>query len=237
MKSVYKSKNTELVARVKTVKKIQFHPEVHTARYEVEVPNECPYCNAKIDGSYYKTLHENESISLGLVLCTYAECRKGFTVRLRRVTSLSYEIVELLPKPLPKLNMNGLDGLFPDFERIYKQAQDVDALGYSDIAGPGYRKAIEFLVKPYLVDLNSDEKEQIENESLAHSLKRIGDPRIQKVLTKAYWLANDETHYARKWEQYDISDLKTLINLVIYYIASEEMAKSYTDMDLGTKKT
>jgi hypothetical protein len=38
------------------------------------------------------------------------------------------------------------------------------------------------------------------------------------VAERAVWLGNDEVHYTKKWENKDIDDLKTLINLVMSII-------------------
>src|SRR3979490_907072 len=39
----------------------------------------------------------------------------------------------------------------PDFCAIYAQAEEVDQRGLVLVAGPGYRKALEFLIKDYIV--------------------------------------------------------------------------------------
>lgn len=32
------------------------------------------------------------------------------------------------------------------------------------------------------------------------------------------WLGNDETHYVRRWEEKDLSDLKRLISMTVSWI-------------------
>jgi hypothetical protein len=48
-----------------------------------------------------------------------------------------------------------------DFVRIFNQAQHAEELSLSDIAGPGYRKALEFLIKDYATLRNPDASEDI----------------------------------------------------------------------------
>lgn len=41
------------------------------------------------------------------------------------------------------------------------------------------------------------------------------------MASRAVWLGNDETHYTRKWEDKDINDLKSIIELTLHWIESE----------------
>lgn len=43
----------------------------------------------------------------------------------------------------------------------------------------------------------------------------------------ASWLGNDETHYVRKWKDKDISDLKKMIELTVYWISYELKTEEY----------
>jgi hypothetical protein len=49
-------------------------------------------------------------------------------------------------------------------------------------------------------------------------------------------LGNDETHYVRKWEDKDLTDLKTVIELTLHWIEMAEMTDSVmNDMPEGKK--
>jgi len=51
---------------------------------------------------------------------------------------------------------------------------------------------------------------------------------------RAVWLGNDETHYLRKWEQKDLTDLKNLIGLTVHWIEMEELTETVMkDMPAG----
>ena len=56
---------------------------------------------------------------------------------------------------------------------------------------------------------------------------RIKDSRIQAVAKRALWIANDETHYLRKWTDHDIHDLLVLIDLTIHWIEIEKLTAQY----------
>jgi hypothetical protein len=91
------------------------------------------------------------------------------------------------------------------------------------ICGPGYRKALEFLVKDYLIGYIYKEDQQKQSDVTKAFLgaaieKYIDQERIKQCAKRAAWLGNDETHYTRKWEDKDIHDLKSLIVMTVNYI-------------------
>ncbi len=45
------------------------------------------------------------------------------------------------------------------------------------------------------------------------------------ALGSATWLGNDETHYVRKWENKELSDLKKLVELTVYWVASDILTR------------
>jgi hypothetical protein len=120
--------------------------------------------------------------------------------------------------------------LSPQFSSIFIEAEQPHQMGLSQIAGPGFRKAFEFLVKDYAKTLAPDDSKAIENEFSGAVVKKfITDPRIQSVAKRALWLGNDETHYLRTWEQKDIEDFKILIRLTINWVEIDRLSKHYEE--------
>jgi len=120
--------------------------------------------------------------------------------------------------------------LSPTFVAIFQEAEEAAQLGLSQIAGPGYRKAFEFLIKDYAKSLSPDKGEQIEKAfSGAVVSEYITDPRIQAVAKRTLWLGNDETHYLRKWSSHDVGDLITLIKLTVNWIEIDQLSKHYSE--------
>jgi hypothetical protein len=99
-------------------------------------------------------------------------------------------------------------------------------LGLLLISGPGYRKALEFLIKDYLTSLQTTDeaKKDIADLPLMAAIKKyVTDKRMLTTAERATWLGNDEAHYVRKWEDKDLQDLKNLIQLTCYWIQSEHL--------------
>jgi hypothetical protein len=109
--------------------------------------------------------------------------------------------------------------------------------GWKLIAGPGYRKALEFLIKDYLCRLHSTEAEKIKGMTLAACIAEYVDhAKLKAMAARAAWLGNDETHYVRKWEEKDLDDLKTLVNLTVHWIEMAELTDNVLkDMPEGKK--
>lgn len=127
----------------------------------------------------------------------------------------------------PELNSD-VANISPDFEEIFSQAHEAEKSNLDKIAGVGYRKALEFLIKDYLIDsaVSDEVKLQIKEQSLGTCIeKHVTDQRIKDISKRAVWLGNDETHYQRKWDDKDINDLKMLIELCVYWIGSEILTK------------
>jgi len=99
------------------------------------------------------------------------------------------------------------------FQIIYNQSNTAESYSLNEIAGMGYRKAIEFLVKDFCIYLNPDKKVEIENLLLGKCISTyITDTEIKNLATASTWLGNDETHYK------DIQDMKLFIHALLYFI-------------------
>ena len=119
--------------------------------------------------------------------------------------------------------------------KIFNQASAAEELGLKEIGGMGYRKALEFLIKDFLIAEKPGSRDDIERSLLGTCIGRhVEDERLKLCASRAVWLGNDETHYCRKWEDKDIGDLKTLIKLSANWMESVLLTKKYAaDMPKG----
>jgi hypothetical protein len=120
-----------------------------------------------------------------------------------------------------------IERISPQFCKIWNEAQKAENAGWKLIAGPGYRKALEFLIKDYLCLARPDDAEEIMGVQLGSCITNyVTNEKVKAMAARAVWLGNDETHYARKWEDKDLNDLKKLIELTVLWIEMEEMTAS-----------
>ena len=100
-----------------------------------------------------------------------------------------------------------------------------------EICGSGYRKALEFLVKDFIIHQNPALEESVKTERLGKCISdHIENPRIKALSTASAWIGNDETHYVRKHEDYGLKELKAFINAVVLYIDSELSVQAADDL-------
>jgi hypothetical protein len=112
------------------------------------------------------------------------------------------------------------------FCNIYEEAHKAEEFGLSQICGVDYRKPLEFLIKDYVIRNHPADKAAIEAIMLGQCIENyITDPRIKEVAKRATWLGNDETHYQRRWLDKDLTDLKTMISLVLHWVETEHLTE------------
>jgi hypothetical protein len=145
-------------------------------------------------------------------------------------TPLHFHLTAVLPwRPVVRDFSQTIKDTSPSFPGIYNQANAAEDYGLPEVAGPGYRKALEFLLKDYAIKLNPNPNDAatIRQMQLANVISTyFNDPRMSAVFSRAAWLGNDQTHYERRWIDLDISHLKTLINASVHFIEMEVLASS-----------
>jgi len=203
----------------------------------IELPNKCPHCKRLTD-FHYKLITYNKFTQRieALILCGYKNCM-GFMIAYYDVKGNVGNLTHLEPPLFEEIDLPDFANLVSsNFVSIFKEAVEAKSRGLNQIAGPGFRKACEFLIKDYAKSLITDEnkrnqkEQQIENKFVGKVVEDfITDTRVQKVAKRAFWLGNDETHYLRKWTDKDISDLITLIKLMLDWIEIERLSAKYED--------
>ena len=119
-----------------------------------------------------------------------------------------------------------IESISADFCEIYTKSEKAEQQGLNLVAGPGYRKALEFLMKDYACMLEPDKKDTIERMLLGPCIAMyIKSDQIKAIARRAAWLGNDETHYVRKWADKDVNDLKKLISLTLHWVEPEKLSQ------------
>lgn len=143
--------------------------------------------------------------------------------------------VSYLPKDIFHNNISKrLQRNYSDFYEIYSQAEEAEEKNLNHLAGMGYRKAIEFLITDFLKAYPTDEtvnKEWLENPQtrLNDKIKKLPNERLRKTANAITYLGNDETHYSIRHPNYNLSDMKRFIALLIKEIESEFIYEDIED--------
>lgn len=197
------------------------------------IPNECPICHKSIRpnhvGAFFNSEKRSSLLGLQIIFrCPDEECRNMFISFYREggVRGNFYLVSSEPYKFIPKEFGEFIKSTSPDFIEIYNQAYVAEQLNLKLICGCGYRKSLEFLIKDYLITKEPEQGENIKKEFLGNCIQnRLSDPKLKEVAKRATWLGNDETHYERKWQEKDITDLKRMIDLTLHWIEVEKLTE------------
>ena len=146
-------------------------------------------------------------------------------------TLRSSELYLFPTPPDDELLEDGIQEISPTFVEILRQVREAEARGLHHLVGMGYRKALEFLIKDYLVSARPDKSDEIAKQNLGHCIENhVNDPNLKQCARRAVWLGNDETHYQRRWSDKDVEDLeRLLLKLTRHWISSEYLTKKYME--------
>ena len=118
--------------------------------------------------------------------------------------------------------------LSPNFVENYNDAFVAEQAGCTNIVGIAYRRAFEFLVKDYAIKFNPSEMESIKKMNLSDCVKKyISNIETKNLLLRATWIGNDYSHYESKHKDFNIEDLKQLIEISMKEIESDIKKKCY----------
>jgi len=209
------------------------------------LPTRCPFCDRKIHPDFRCAITKYfgngftepyAEILEAVFQCPADDCQHLFIVMYDKVSGHpehEYFFASILPKNQSKKTFDQyIEDLSPSFCSIWNQAYQAEQSGLKDICGPGYRKALEYLIKDYLISQNPNKREYYQSKLLGNCIRDdIKDPRIKACAERAAWLGNDEVHYDKKWKGKEVKDLKTLIELSLHWILMEHLTGTYeTDM-------
>lgn len=210
-----------------------------------EEPSLCPLCKHAIkphelsiatfkdeDGHWFMTASYlcKHCYQTFIVLhsCELFEKPSGFGSTLHYKSSLLYAEPTRYERECfdPKI-----ETLSPQFAKIYNQALAAEAFRLDEIAGLGYRKAMEFLVKDYCIHKNPADAETIKNLPLSRCITTyVQNVEIQTLATRSAWIGNDEAHYIRKQENRDVSDMKAFIRAMVYFVGMSLIVEDAASM-------
>jgi hypothetical protein len=200
----------------------------------------CPHCHHAVSPRFVNATLSGDQYARGTYIdvafkCTRHDCSRLFIGIYKRTTFQGDKMVKdfKFQKSVP-LNFRPpeiqqeVKDISPSFVTIYAQASSAESSGLDEIAGVGYRKALEFLIKDYCIHKNPDKTDTIKSSFLGVVIdNHVDDVNLKACAKRAAWLGNDETHYVRKWEDKDISDLKVLIKLSCGWVSNNILTEKY----------
>ncbi|MFC4387531.1 hypothetical protein ACFOZ1_06850 [Gracilibacillus marinus] len=211
---------------------VKYISTTHTV-YVDHFPSECGRCHKNVDptfldGAFVKGDSKSSFLEAAFQ-CTNQACNSliiGYYIRINDKMCLQ----DHAPiSPVNKDFNKEIEEVSPNFIEIYNQAYFAEQSDLKLISGIGYRKALEFLVKDYLIHLNPDDENNILRKPLGQCIQSIDNNNIKEISKRATWIGNDEAHYIRKWEDKDVNDLKRLIEVTVYFISMDISSRTYLE--------
>ncbi|WP_315373180.1 hypothetical protein [Paenibacillus xylanexedens] len=201
-------------------------------RFVEYLPDECPVCHYTMEPNMvYSHSYVTSYFYLDLVFqCSRRLCNKLFISNYRNSEGENYRYYFQYSSPFEfekKEFIEPITDLSANFVQIYNEALSAENGNLKEICGAGYRKSLEFLVKDYLIHKLPDREDEIKGKFLGACIEMISDQNIKFCAQRATWLGNDETHYIRKWEDHDLSDMKALIHLTVNWVTNELLMEKY----------
>lgn len=187
----------------------------------------CPSCHLAIIPHVMHSYYVDHGKPMGghqlYLTCQCPNCRRVFLCEYERTVGLQASIIKsVTPATPPPVSIpDGVKALSPNFYETYAQALHAESEGLLQLCGPGYRKALEYLVKDYLCHIHPESVDAIKGELLGKSIKRIDNDRLKVLAERATWLGNDATHYVQKHEDEGLDEMKRFIRAMVTYIESE----------------
>lgn len=215
---------------------VKFQVHMDGSQHMLEAPNVCPQCHHAIylGGPTAANALEKGNKVYGIqvvFLCPHDDCASYFIAYYEKDAKGKEIPAPHTLKPHQVITRSfsaEICSLSPDFQVIYSQAEHAQTVGLDQVAGPGFRKAFEFLIKDYANSVEPDPAKAAKiGKMTAVEVVRnyIKHPIAQQLAERTLWVGNDETHYIRKWDTLDITHLIELINLTAAYIELEEQSK------------
>lgn len=202
-------------------------------------PDHCPRCHHGIEpiriGSNVANKDDYSVLQI-LYRCPRSVCEEAFIANYRQNLNQyhhRYEGVFILRSTVPFRPQepdipSEIKKVSPNYFEVYSQSVAAEAYQLDQIAGVGYRKALEYLIKDYAIHKNEGKTKEIKEAFLGACIDNyVDDTNVKACAKRATWLGNDETHYVRKWEEKDINDLKALIELTQAWITTNLLTEKY----------
>ncbi|WP_196607166.1 DUF4145 domain-containing protein [Pectinatus frisingensis] len=205
--------------------------EIDKRKILIDLPSICPNCRKGIFPLIIKptlsyTKYSYTDILAAALILKCPDCEQLFFAEYIYIENYDvWKIINVYPSSKPKIDIPPkINEYYPEFYEIYVQAVIAEANGLNHVCGMAYRKAIEFLVKSYLIELYPDNKDMILKETLMQSINRIKYDKIKALAKAATWLGNDQTHILQKHPDYNMEDIKNFTIALCHLILSEKVA-------------
>ena len=195
-----------------------------SAGYEFRLPkpNSCPHCATCNESMLMskQSLYFDANRTAYMAIFKSTCCKKAFLCTyLKRNDVKQAELLSVYPHHQGMVIPQNIKDFSPRFAELHRQAAFAEQNNCFDLAGSGYRNAMEILIKDYAVNILGHDYNSVVKKSLYQSicdyLPSIDSQVAADVIRK---LGNDYTHYETKYTDVDFEGLKVYFELFVINI-------------------
>ena len=196
----------------------------------IQIPQSCPLCGI---GNNPTTNEVGRlEIQEGYVFTLHHRCPACKKYPMTNQEYLNQDDKTTMILVYPNKVVIDIDDLFiehaPRFVEFYSEAVEAEKMGLENIAGTGYRSAIECLIKDYALAFELDDKEYLSDPKLTfnNAIDRYvkNDDLLKGALHFIRTVGNDYTHW-NKSTSISLPQLKNYVDIIIQIFKSKFMMK------------
>lgn len=212
------------------VSTVDFYFSAISKTLMIQIPQSCPLCGIGNN----PTTHEVGRLEIqeGYVFTLHHRCPACKKYHMTNQEYLSQDDKTTMILVYPNKVVIDIDDLFiehaPKFVEFYSEAVEAEKMGLENIAGTGYRSAIECLIKDYALAFELDDKEYLSDPKLTfnNAIDRYvkNDDLLKGALHFIRTVGNDYTHW-NKSTSISLPQLKNYVDIIIQIFKSKFMMK------------
>lgn len=178
----------------------------------------CPYCGIGTDATQI-SLYLFEITNGRIVAVTYrcTSCDKIFHVSYKKKNDEEvFEPFSIYPSFSGRVFSEHITNTSSRFVKLYNQAYKAEYDCNYELAGCGYRNALEVLIKDYAINVLKVSKKEVIDKKLYKAIETyLPDVDMSNCADVVRILGNDNTHYERDYEDIDFTVLKQYLDIFI----------------------
>ena len=200
----------------------------------IQIPQTCPWCGIGNNPTNNEAGHLE--IQEGRIFTMHHRCPSCKKYHMTNQECLHQADKTTMVLVYPNKVAINMDPLFiehaPRFVEFYSEAIEAEKMGLENIAGTGYRSAIECLIKDYALDFKLDDKEYLSNPKLSfnNAIDRYikDDELLKGALHFIREVGNDYTHWDKS-SNISLLTMKHYVEIIIQIFKSKFMMKYLPD--------
>ena len=189
-----------------------------TTATKVAMPVVCPHCGwacAPIVKDW-KKLNYNDSRVYFVAYLTNCCDKIFFCLHEDNKDEPEYGLLLVYPPVMTVALPDNIKELSPRFVNLFNQAAFAEQNNFFELAGTGYRNALEILIKDFAIEKLKKPREEVVKKKLGEAISAfLPNLKSRIAADMIRELGNNYTHYLNKHEDIPFSTLKQYIEILI----------------------